>query len=311
MKKNERLIQELLFINGKKQFNLRDFTEQFHISKRTAIRDIAALEEIGAPLYSMQGVSGGYKLLENSLLPPIYFKDSELYAIFFSLQLLKSLIATPFDSDYQKIRQKLFGVLNSSQVEKVSRADELILYAETEQRTDSPQLKHLFAALFNHLVIEIVYTRYRMQTRIVQPLQLQIMDGNWYLSCYDCDKEAFRIFRTDFIQEVKPVNRIATAFTSEEIKTLYQKQIFSSRPDHFKVKLHPSGVQQFYKRHYDSMSLIQDDSTNYLVGQFNKKEIPFLVNYLLTFGKAIIKIEPVELKTAYHTYLLELLNQSK
>lgn len=60
MKKDERLIQELLFINSRKRFNLRDLMERFAISKRTALRDIEALERIGVPLYSERGSHGGF-----------------------------------------------------------------------------------------------------------------------------------------------------------------------------------------------------------------------------------------------------------
>lgn len=65
MKKDERLIQELLFINSRNRFNLRDLMERFAISKRTALRDIEALERIGVPLYSERGSHGGYHLLEH------------------------------------------------------------------------------------------------------------------------------------------------------------------------------------------------------------------------------------------------------
>lgn len=47
MKKSERLNQELIFLSDKKRFNLQDLMDNFQISKRTALRDIASLEELG------------------------------------------------------------------------------------------------------------------------------------------------------------------------------------------------------------------------------------------------------------------------
>ena len=51
MKKVERLNQMLRFINQKQIFTLKDLMDEFQISKRTALRDIASLEEMGVPSF--------------------------------------------------------------------------------------------------------------------------------------------------------------------------------------------------------------------------------------------------------------------
>lgn len=309
MKKDERLIQELLFINSRKRFNLRDLMERFAISKRTALRDIEALERIGVPLYSERGSHGGYHLLEHKLLPPIYFNDNELHAIFFSLQLLKSLLVTPFEQDYQQIKTKLLAVLSPPQQEKVLFADQMIRYTGMEQHQESPHLKALFDAIFQKQVIVITYTRYHTEIREIQPLQLQTIDGNWYCSCYDLSKQAFRIFRCDFIESVEQSSKAALVFTPEELEHRYQDQLRADRPYRFQVQLYPDGEEQFYKRHYANMELVRTSDGTYIEGTFGKQEIPFLVRYFLSFGKTISILEPSELKKAYTAYLRELLDR--
>lgn len=57
MKKVERLNQMLRFINQKQIFTLKDLMDEFQISKRTALRDITSLEEMGVLfLQSMVGM---------------------------------------------------------------------------------------------------------------------------------------------------------------------------------------------------------------------------------------------------------------
>ncbi|QBP90154.1 HTH domain-containing protein (plasmid) [Bacillus mycoides] len=80
--KDERLIQEMIYINSKKNFNLNDLIGEFDISRSTALRDISSLEELGVPLYSEKGSHGGYHMLENQLLPPIYFSNMDFCAMF-------------------------------------------------------------------------------------------------------------------------------------------------------------------------------------------------------------------------------------
>lgn len=58
MKKSERLIDMMVYLNDKKSFNLKDIMDRYTISKSTALRDIQSLEEIGMPIYSNSGRNG-------------------------------------------------------------------------------------------------------------------------------------------------------------------------------------------------------------------------------------------------------------
>lgn len=100
MKKSERLNQELIFLSNKSTFHLNDIMQAFNISKRTALRDIQELEAMGLALYVENGRYGGYKLLSQNLLTPIYFNNNEILAIFFALKALDILSTTPFEKSY-------------------------------------------------------------------------------------------------------------------------------------------------------------------------------------------------------------------
>ena len=97
MKRAERLNQELIFLSSKKSFNLSDLIKEFNISKRTALRDIQDLELMGLPFYVENGRNGGYKLINEKLLIPIYFDLGEITSIFFALKSLEALSTTPFE----------------------------------------------------------------------------------------------------------------------------------------------------------------------------------------------------------------------
>lgn len=107
LKKSERLNQELIFLSDKKRFNLQDLMDNFQISKRTALRDIASLEELGLALYAEAGRAGGYSLIQEDLLTKIYFNSDEVAAIFFALKAMEQLKETPFNESFQMISQKL------------------------------------------------------------------------------------------------------------------------------------------------------------------------------------------------------------
>ena len=107
MKKTERINQMLRFINQKQRFTLQDLVQEFQISKRTALRDIATLEEIGAPLYAERGRYGGYRLLNPMQLPPISFNSQEVYALYFAMKALRSFTNLPFQVSFFFHSQKI------------------------------------------------------------------------------------------------------------------------------------------------------------------------------------------------------------
>lgn len=58
MKKSERLNKELIYLSYRKEFHLKELENEFNISERTALRDIANLEELGLNFYVEKGRYG-------------------------------------------------------------------------------------------------------------------------------------------------------------------------------------------------------------------------------------------------------------
>ncbi|MED3090282.1 WYL domain-containing protein [Bacillus toyonensis] len=79
---------------------------------------------------------------------------------------------------------------------------------------------------------------------------------NWYCFSWDLDKKEFRNFGCDYIQYTKYEDEESIPFTEEIISSLYRKQFNTQRPFSFKVS--EKGVEQFYKRIYDNMSLQEE-----------------------------------------------------
>ncbi|MDI5790915.1 HTH domain-containing protein [Bacillus licheniformis] len=81
---------------------------EFGVSKRTVLRDLQELSEMGVPLYSETGPHGGYQVLNERILPPIAFSENEAISIFFAIDALKHYISLPFDAQYASIKRNLF-----------------------------------------------------------------------------------------------------------------------------------------------------------------------------------------------------------
>lgn len=95
-----------MMVNRRKRFTVRELAQEFGVSKRTILRDLQELSEMGVPLYSEVGPHGGYQVLNERILPPIVFSEDEAVSIFFAIHALRHYISLPFDMEYESIKKK-------------------------------------------------------------------------------------------------------------------------------------------------------------------------------------------------------------
>lgn len=309
MKKAERLNQELIYLHDKKQFQLANLMETFQISKRTALRDVQELEAMGLPLYVENGRNGGYRILHNTLLPPIYFQENELFAIFFSLQLLKLLKDSPFERSYKQIKEKLLQTFNTAKQEKISRATDIVRYEGISQINAAKNLAEIFSSILKNEALSIYYTRYKKEQKLILPFHLVIIEGFWYCTAFDLSKKEWRTYRCDYMEIIEAVLNHSFTLTQKEIADSYKAQQENYRSIAFKVKISAAGKEYFLKHPYSNMELTKSANEQLIVGKISPDEVTFLVNYLLGFGEHMQILEPRLLIDSYTQLLHKMLEK--
>ncbi|WP_440120043.1 helix-turn-helix transcriptional regulator [Paenibacillus sp. QZ-Y1] len=335
MKKSERMNQMLRFINQKQQFTLQDLMQEFQISKRTALRDIASMEELGSPIYVEYGRYGGYRLLQQMQLPPISFNTGELHALYFAMQALRSFSNLPFQATFRTIHEKFMSALSDKQRQDIENIQHRVSFQHTEQIRNSSHLEFLLMAAVQNIVIQITYPDQRRSPRkkqfpanlpdpeqlhsssrtsssnirTIQPITLYARKGYWYCQAYDLHKQAYRVFRCDRITsvEVTDIEPLAhvTELQAQDIHSLWSP---SQDATPFQCRIDEAGVELFQQEHYPSMQIMEKMGHTYLVGSYEPHELDFIVRYLAGFGKSIQIVEPVILQEALRQYYLDLLD---
>lgn len=300
MKKSERINQMLRFINQKQHFTLQDLMHEFQISKRTALRDIVSLEEIGAPIYAKYGRYGGYHLLNPMQLPPISFNNQEIHALYFAMQALRSFTNLPFQVSFRSIHEKFISALSENQRQDIVRIQNRVSFRHTEQVKDSAHLEILLMAAVKNIVLEIVYQN---NIRNIQPITISSMKGYWYCQAYDMYKKAYRVFRCDRITSAEITN-----IQPVEINEIPILRKPSAKAILFRCLISQIGIELFQQEHFPSMKLIREMEKTYMVGWYEPNEIDFIIKYLASFGKSIKIIEPILLKENLRQYYKDLLD---
>ncbi|WP_144491497.1 YafY family protein [Bacillus sp. WP8] len=309
MKKSERLNQELIFLSDKHSFQLKELQSEFGISKRTALRDIEELESMGLAFYVENGRHGGYRLVNQSPLVPIYFNIEEVQAIFFALKALDLVSATPFKKSYSQIRQKLFATMSDERKQMITETLDVIHYYNVAPVSEQNHLELILQAIMEDQIVKMTYTQYENKWMRLQFLELFYRNGIWFTQAYDVQNKKWGIYRCDFMKDMMIEEEIRDKFTKEELKELQLAYEKTYHDISFKCRLTEQGKEKFLKNHYPNMKLEIVDHIPYIVGGYNQEELSYMTHYLMSFGKHV-KIEyPDELKESYLNQLREVIDQ--
>ncbi|MES9757388.1 YafY family protein [Priestia megaterium] len=302
MAKSRRLVDMLMFINTKRTFTAKELAEEFGLSVRTVQRYLLDLSELGLPLYSEKGRSGGYRVLKNRILPPILFTEEEAISIFFAYQALQYYHDLPFDAEIHAALQKFYVYLSEETKKKVDKMSAHIAFWNPKRNLDTPYLKELLEASLAGKYVEFLYDSQTGQTRKqVKPLGIYAHNGLWYCPAYSCDKQKVLLFRADRIHSLKVLEKDENM--SLTLKEWLETEPVNSQPISLKVTLTHEGVRQckgvpWLENHVK----MARDGNGYIDTITDGNELNYMASFFYTLGAHAFIEEPQELieKICYH-----------
>ena len=290
MKKSERLNSILRFLSDKQQFHISDLMSEYGISKSTALRDIASLEELGLALYSEPGRYGRYVLLNNKVLPAIRFTQEELFVLYLSLMTMKGYQTLPFSVEFSHIRQKFLDNVSAWSRKEFEKLEDIITFENAYHPYKSAFLKEIIYSILENNVVLI---RYKDKDYHIQFYQVSTSFNQWYGCGIDRNAETYKVFRCDKITSFKqtdcyrPLNR-------EQLKSFIPD--FTGRKNHFCAQIDPLLADVYYKENYPTIQLVKENDSHYLKGSYDDGELPFILRYLSRYSEGIVSLEPERLK---------------
>jgi predicted DNA-binding transcriptional regulator YafY len=180
-----------------------EIARRFEISKRTVLRDVQALSEMGVPVIAREGSGGGYSLPENYRTPPLPLTTHEIFLLLLALGSLNALADAPFAGARASLMGKLAAALPAAQqAEARALLDAVTLDTPTRAERAS-HFDGLIQALREGTWVRV---RYRSATRasdkLLYPRALHEEGGLWYLTAYAACDEEDRRYRVDRIDSL-------------------------------------------------------------------------------------------------------------
>lgn len=209
----------------------------FEVTPRTIRRDISSLRELGYVIDSMPGVDGGYRAVSRTMLPPLQLESGEALATAVGLALLGG--AGLSTANAESANAKLRGMLPPEMRTAIADIGTAVSVPQGHvPGVDLAAVIALAAAITSRSITTFDYRKRPpsrgeyaghaeatdgpeapgagseggpagrsaggpvARSRRVEPVQLVVLGGHWYLFAWDLDRTDWRVFRLDRMESV-------------------------------------------------------------------------------------------------------------
>lgn len=186
LNKMERQNQIISFIQQGHKINASDLAKQFNVSTRTITRDIDDLESKGVHIYAHKGRRGGYEIQNTDYYFQLKLNESELIALFLTLQESQSHSTLPYTQDIRSIMNQCLKTPNTQMLKILKHISNNIKLEDTRSLT----LPHLFSDILiysneRHVMLVDFSENNEITAENVIFIGLLCRNGQWFAIVYE------------------------------------------------------------------------------------------------------------------------------
>lgn len=203
MKRMDRLFAILMALQ-QRQETAQSLADKFEVSKRTILRDMQLLSEIGIPLYALTGPSGGFRIMEGFHLAPLQLNSREVLTILFALQSMTQLQETPFNPERWTVLDKIRKILPEDAVRQIEPLLSKMEIAVPRRHYTAPHLTELLTYTSEARWLNVFYrSEHNRRWLLIKPNRVFTAGGFWYCEAYSKVHGEDRTFRVDRMDTIE------------------------------------------------------------------------------------------------------------
>lgn len=302
-----RLLKLLMTLQTHDKVTARELADACETSVRTVYCDIDALSEMGVPVYSEQGVQGGYRLLHGyrTRLNGLSAREAETL---FLAGLSGPAEKLGLQSTLADAQLKLMTALPEGMRQEADRLQSRFLLDAPNWFADDEKAEHLpelMTAVLEQRLVEMTYQSWKgVRQRQARPLGVVLKGGQWYLVAkVDSDIRTYRVSRIDSLElKAEGFERPATFNLAEFWQASLRRMEALQFPVMAEVRLTDLGVRimelvcaPYVLAH---ATVEPADKTGWHRARFPAGKPPHGCSDLLRFGAEMEVTGPPELRLA-------------
>lgn len=205
MSRTARLLELLIRVQTRPHFTAAELAEEFEVSRRTMLRDLAALSEMGVPLRATPGPGGGYSLPRGGRrLSPSLTVDEAL-GLIVSYEAFLRYSESPFSAQNLSAVTKLRAALPPDVVRELDGLRRHVAVFEPIREYEAPLLGELLQAAVEGSHLTVVYDSVSgISERTIYPHGVFAYRGFWYCACHDYKRDKKVSLRADRFHFIEP-----------------------------------------------------------------------------------------------------------
>lgn len=309
MHKAQRLVHLIMLVNERRRFTIQELADECGVSRRTMIRDLSEISELGVPLYSEVGAKGGYRVLRERVLPPISFTEHEALALFFACQSLRNYKSLPFENEVDGALRKFIHYLPSELKGKIERMQHRLSFWVPPHELEVPFLREMLEAALEQRLIRISYEGGTSRERLIQPLGIYTTNGLWYCQAYCFLAEDYRVFRVDRVVELEPeVDQSGRLDIAEESIQTWIARDEDDKPLVLEVDLTPEGVRRCQSDLWLAPAMERnEDGSGKIRTNMSLSYTSWAVHFFLSLGTDAHVLQPQQVREQMASKLREMM----
>ena len=238
---SSRLLELLSLLQARREWGGAELADRLAVSRRTIRRDVERLRDLGYPVGSVSGPSGGYRLRAGTAMPPLLLTDDEAIAIAVGLRTAARASVAGIEETSVSALVKLEQVLPAHLRRRVAALGSATITPPVAGPTVEPQ--HLTVIGGACRDAECLRFAYRSRDgsdsrRLVEPHSLVNLGRRWYLVAWDRHREDWRTFRVDRVARLAATGaRFAPRKLPVKDAAAYVEQSIAWAPNRFEARV--------------------------------------------------------------------------
>lgn len=300
MDKVERLISIIMILLKKEIVSANEFAQLFNVSKRTILRDMETLSLSNIPVYSVNGVNGGYGMMDEYKVDKRLLSNTDIENILTALGGLEQiLIPEEVEMTIKKIEAMVAPL-------SLNRSIQLSFY-DWEGRSEMLQtLKTCQESISKRRFVSFDYIDKNgtVTNRIVEPYELHFSETSWYLKGFCLHRQDYRTFKLARIDHLTMDEK-----TFEPRTLLEQEREASFQPQLVAIKalISPNIKDQFIERY--GRKSIETYSSECLLATVHVPQNSTGFQFLASFGTNLKIVEPETYIEDFRNYLNKMMEK--
>lgn len=283
-----------------------DLARDLDCHPRTVYRDLVALQAAGFPMYT-ERIDGKnlWSLLDTIKHHfPIPFSLTELMALYFSRDVLKTLKGTVFCDALESLFQKIRATLppeSKKYLEQIAKSLGALPRPYKQYEKFKEIIHQVNEAVLQCRRIDIVYhtmSRRRMTKRRVSPYRVWFYDGSFYLIGHCSLAHEIRIFALDRIKMLRLTEEHFDIPSDFDLDALMQRSfgVFQGAPVKIKVRFDKEIAGYIQEKIWHGSQKIREQKDGSVIFEAEVSGTDEVKFWVMSWGSRALVLEPVSLR---------------